>query len=168
MTALFYYVPHTYFFAYFIFFSALIITIRSDLETMLISRYATLFLVPIGFLFSFLNMLPITPQESIVGTLGGYLLLFAIAKIFYSFTGKHGLGQGDVDLIAFVGSFTGFFGAWATILVGSIVGSIIGLSYMLIMRHTYSIKIPFGPFLAGAAISYIFVQDYFIQFLFAA
>jgi len=165
MTALFYHVPHTFFISYFIFFSALIVTIRSDLETMLISRYATLFLVPVGFLLSFFNLLPITPQQSIIGTLGGYLLLFAIAKLFYYFTGKHGLGQGDVDLIAFVGSFIGFFGAWATILVGSVVGSFIGLIYMLIVRTGYGMKIPFGPFLAGGAISYIFLQDYFLKLL---
>lgn len=168
MTALFYHVPSHYFASYFIFISALIVTIRSDLETMLISRYMTLFLVPLGFSLSFFKLLPITPQESIVGTLGGYLFLFAIAKLFYKFTGKHGLGQGDVDLIAFVGSFTGFLGCWATLLVGSVIGSIIGVIYLLIVRPQHSIRIPFGPFLALGAICYIFFQDYFAQLLIPA
>ena len=39
--------------AYFIFFSALIVTIRSDFESMLISRFATIFLIPLGFLFAY-------------------------------------------------------------------------------------------------------------------
>src|SRR5205085_7679082 len=55
----YWYFSYRYFFAYFIFISALIVTIRSDIETMLISRYVTLFLVPIAFIFSWLNMIPI-------------------------------------------------------------------------------------------------------------
>src|SRR2546428_8423420 len=48
MLLLYYLVDFEYFIAYFLFFSALIITIRTDLETMLISRWVTLVLVPFG------------------------------------------------------------------------------------------------------------------------
>jgi len=72
LSTLYYYVPSDYFFGYFILISALIVTIRSDLETMLISRYVTLCLVPFGLLFSALGLLPISLTESIVGSFVGF------------------------------------------------------------------------------------------------
>lgn len=163
--ALYYYIPSSYFFSYFVFISALIVTIRSDLETMLISRYVTLFLVPFGFLFSALELLPISLTESIAGCFVGFGGLYLIAYTFYKLTGKHGLGQGDIDLLALVGSFTGIIGCWATILIGSVAGSLVGLIYMRIKKPTISIKIPFGPFLAFGAISYVFWQETIASFL---
>ena len=159
LTALYYFVPTAYFFSYFILISALIVTIRSDLETMLISRYVTLFLVPFGFLFSALELLPITLTESIAGCLVGFGALYLIAYTFLYFTGKHGLGQGDIDLLALIGAFTGIVGCWATILIGSVTGSVLGIVYMRNTQSTESIKIPFGPFLASGAIIYVFWQE---------
>lgn len=165
LSALYYFVPSTYFFSYFILFSALIVTIRSDLETMLISRYVTLFLVPLGFLFSALELLPITLTESIVGCLIGSGGLYVVAYTFYRLTGKQGLGQGDIDLLALIGSFTGIIGCWATILIGSITGSVLGLIYMRGIKSNEPIKIPFGPFLALGAICYVFWQEIITNFL---
>lgn len=153
-------VPSNYLFAYFIFFSALIVTIRSDLETMLISRFVSLFLVPLGFLFSAINLLPITLFESIWGAVFGFCLLYSIGKIFYLFTKKEGLGQGDVDLLSFIGSFLGFYGCWFSLLLGSILGSIIGLVHILYTRSNTSHKIPFGPFLAIGAILFVLLKPF--------
>jgi len=166
MTLLYLYVPGIYFFAYFIFFSALIVTIRSDLETMLISRFVTLFLIPIGLFFAFMQLIPLTIFDSIIGTLFGYGFLFIISKLFKVLTKKEGMGEGDLELLAFIGSFTGLFGCWISLLLGSVIGSIIGLGYMLITKSDRAAKIPFGPFLAGAAIMYVLWQECFITLLF--
>lgn len=144
-----------FFVAYFMFVSALIITIRSDLETMLISRFVSLYAMPIGFLCSWLDMLPINITESVIGALFGYGLFWSIATGFYYVTGKHGLGQGDIDLMTFIGSFTGIIGCWATMLIGSIVGSLVGIVTLLCTRQGLQTRIPFGPFLALGAICYI-------------
>ena len=69
--------------AYFILFSALIVTIRSDLETMLISQYMTLFVVPIGFFCSYFGLLPISLWQSIAGAVFGYLFLWTLAHLFF-------------------------------------------------------------------------------------
>ena len=74
---------------------------------MLISRYVTLALVPIGLLLSALGLLPVSFTESFFGTLFGYGVLWFIATTFEKITGKQGMGQGDLDLLAFIGSFTG-------------------------------------------------------------
>jgi len=155
--------PLNFIFPYFIFFSALIVTIRTDLEFMLISRYMTLFLVPVGIAFSALGFLPISPLESILCALGGYLLFYAIAQAFYWFTGREGMGQGDLDLIAFIGAFTGLMGVWMTILIGSILGSVSSAIYLLASGHERSTHIPFGPFLAFGAICYVLFAEQLVR-----
>ena len=160
LTALYLYVPLNYFFAYFIFFSALIVTIRSDIETMLISRFVTIFLIPFGLLFSAFGLLPITILDSICGALLGYFFLLIMSKIFFWIKGKEGMGQGDLELLAFIGSFIGIAGCWMSLLLGSIMGSIVGLTYIVIFKAGRSAKIPFGPFLASGALIYVFLQEH--------
>ena len=55
---------------YGIFFSALIVTIRTDFERMLISRYMTWCMVPVAFLLCLTHRLPLTLTASIIGTIG--------------------------------------------------------------------------------------------------
>ncbi len=128
-------IPLHYFFAYFIFFSALIVTIRSDIETMLISRFATIFLVPFGCGMSAYGFLPLSLIESISGAMFGYLFLFTINSIFKYLRNIDGIGEGDFDLMLFIGSFTGIFGCWISITLGSILGSLYGLSTLLLMKN---------------------------------
>ena len=156
-------IPPPYFYAYFIFFSALIVTIRSDLHSMLISRYASLFLVPLGIALSAYGLLPITMVESILGAIGGFISLYMVSKLFYYFTQQEGMGQGDIDLLAFIGSFTGMYGCWISLLIGSLVGSVIGLCYMALTNQNRYIKIPFGPFLAIGAICFVLYKPYLMS-----
>jgi leader peptidase (prepilin peptidase)/N-methyltransferase len=158
--------PTAYFLSYFIFFSALIVTIRSDLETMLMSRFVTIFLLPIAFLLASLKLLPITLTESIIGALLGYTFLFIVARVFSFFTGKDGIGQGDLELLAFIGSFLGIIGCWISLFIGSLIGSISGIIYIILFGKKHTIKLPFGPFLACGAISYTLFHRILIAFLF--
>jgi leader peptidase (prepilin peptidase)/N-methyltransferase len=171
LTFLYTLIPHHYFFAYFIFFSALLVTIRSDLETMLISRYATIFLVPLGCLMSAIQLLPLSLTESISGALVGYLFLATINGIFKYLRNIDGIGEGDFDLILFIGSFTGIVGCWISITIGSIIGSVCGLSYLL-FSSSYGerdsiahAKIPFGPFLALGAMLFVLTQKQIFYYL---
>lgn len=161
MLGLFYLIDSHYWFSYFIFFSALIVTIRTDFETMLISRYTTLFLIPLGFVLSIMGLLPITLSQSIIGTLFGYFFLYSIAKTFFWYTNKEGMGQGDLELLACIGSFTGFLGCWITLMLASTIGALCGITYMIISGQRHSVKIPFGPFLALGAIAFVLFQNYF-------
>jgi leader peptidase (prepilin peptidase)/N-methyltransferase len=147
----------SYIIGYCIFFSALIITIRTDSEHMLISQFTSIYLAPLGILLSLFHLLPINPTMSICGALMGYLGLYAVAKMFAAYAGKEGLGQGDIELMACIGAFTGPWGCWTSLFIGSIAGSAFGIIFMLITKKTASVKIPFGPFLAlGAMIHVLF------------
>lgn len=155
MTLLFFLVPSLYIPSYVIFFSALLVTIRTDIEYMLISQCMSVYLVPIGIILSMIGLIPISILYSITGALGGYISLYLIAHIFTWYTGKKGLGEGDIELMAGIGAFTGPYGCWFSLLTGSIVGSVIGILYMIFTKQSSSIKIPFGPFLAFGAIAYV-------------
>lgn len=159
-------VPDYYFISYFIFFSALIVTIRTDIETFLISRYVTIFLIPVGFILSWIGWLPQTILNSILGAAFGYLLLFSVDKIYTFFTKKSGIGEGDRELLAFIGSFLGILGCWITLVIGSILGSIVGIFFIILGRLNFSNKIPFGPFLAMGAIVFVLFKSKILFLLF--
>ena len=158
--------------AYFIFISALLIIIRTDLQTMLISRFTTLFLIPIPIILSLTKfnsypLLPITIMQAINGIFWGYSILFIINKIAWLITKKDGVGQGDIDLLAMIGAFSGIYGVWLSLMIGSILGSITGIILICTGQSKLQTKLPFGPFLAIGAIIYILFQNQLLTLLFA-
>ncbi len=158
MTFLIILVPPRYISAYFILFSALIVTIRSDIETMLISQYMTLFIIPTGLVCSYFGLLPVSLWQSITGSIFAYLFLWTIANLFLWLTGKRGMGDGDFELLALIGAFLGVKGAWYTLMLASTAGSFIGISLILFGHASRNTKIPFGPMLACAAIIYTLLK----------
>jgi leader peptidase (prepilin peptidase) / N-methyltransferase len=157
--------PFAYICSYFFFFSALLVTLYTDIQHMLISRFVTLYCVPIIFFLSTFNALPISLFTSITGALSGFAVLYTIAFTFKLFTKKDGLGQGDIDLITFIGACIGFLGWWTTLLVGSLTASIYGIIVMIATRKIASVKLPFGPFLIFGAIVYVLMQQTIFKFL---
>ena len=155
-----------YFLGYFIFISALVVTIRTDLESMLVSRFVTLYLAPIGALLAYLQLLPLSASQSILGSSVGYGMLALIAYLFEYATGREGMGQGDLDLLACIGGFIGPMGCWFTLLIASVSGAILGIIYLHTTKQARTTKIPFGPFLAVGALIYIFWQEEILYFFF--
>lgn len=146
-----------FFFAYFIFFSALIVGVRTDLQNLVIPQVFSIWIVPLAFLFSYFGFLRISFYQSIFGAIFGYFFFWFIAFIFKIFAKKDGLGKGDMELLALVGSFLGLQAVWFTILVSSFSALFVGIIYILIKKKDLDIRIPFGPFIAfGAAISFFF------------
>lgn len=152
-----------YFIAYFLFFSALIVTIRTDFDQLLISRFATLYLIPVGIIAAMIHRLPISLTTSIAGTLFGYVILWLTKKISLYMTGQEGIGQGDLELLACIGSFTGPIGCWISLLVGSITGTSISIIYMGITKQKIKI-VPFGAYLSLGAMVFVLWQDILTQF----
>jgi leader peptidase (prepilin peptidase)/N-methyltransferase len=162
---LFTYVDPQYWIAYFFFFSALIVTIRTDLEHMLISQHMTIYLVPLNFLFAAFGLLPLTLSESIIGALAGYAFLYFVGYVGSKMMGKEAIGEGDLDLLALIGSCTGIIGCWLSLTIGALLGSIIGGIYLLLSGQNYRNPIPFGPFLALGAIAYVLFEQMLQSFL---
>jgi len=145
------------FIAYLIPISALVVSIRSDLEACLISQLCTLWCIPIGCLMSLFGLLNITIYQSLLGVIIGYVVLSLVALIFKIATGKDGLGEGDAELLAMIGSFWGVEGVWSSLTIGSIAGACVGGLYLLMSGKSKDTPIPFGPFLIFGLFCYFFV-----------
>jgi leader peptidase (prepilin peptidase)/N-methyltransferase len=85
--------------------------------------------------------------------------------------GKEALGEGDVKLLGCIGAFCGWQGALFTIFGGALIGTIMLLPVALIQGKAkpegdesgeqrakvgWGVEVPFGPFLATAALIYHF------------
>ncbi|PNK60591.1 prepilin peptidase [Psychrobacter sp. FDAARGOS_221] len=92
----------------------------------------------------------VTPSESIWGLLIGYLSLWSVVQLFYLFTKKQGMGQGDFKLLAALGAWLGAWMLPFIILLSSLLGSIIGI--ILLRKYGESRPFAFGPYLAIAGI----------------
>ena len=98
--------------------------------------------------------LPITPLTSLLGILLGGVFFYLIALV-----SKGGMGGGDIKLIAMIGAFLGWQGAFFTILSGALLGSLVGVSLMVMGKKGRKDKVPFGPFLSVGAILFILWGD---------
>ena len=146
------------FFIYFIFTSALIVITFIDLEHKIIPDTISLPGIVIGFISSF--FLPeIDWFDSLMGILIGGGILYAVTWGYYLLTKKIGMGGGDIKLLAMIGSFLGWKSIPFIIFISALTGSIIGISYILIKKHDKHYEIPFGPFLAFAALLQLFFSN---------
>lgn len=69
--------------------------------------------------------------DGILGAAFGSFLLWGLAAAYRIVRKREGMGMGDVKMMATVGAFVGLRGTFWTILVGSLLGSVIGLSVVL-------------------------------------
>lgn len=144
-----------YFAVLFVFCSAMVVVTFIDLEHQIIPDVITLPGIVVGFVVSFF-----IPQlgwlNSLIGIVGGGGSLLLIAWLYQVVAKKDGMGGGDVKLLAMMGAFFGWKAIIFIIFVSSLLGSVIGVTLMVIRKKDSTLAIPFGPFLAGAAVLYIF------------
>ncbi|HJV66715.1 MAG TPA: prepilin peptidase [Geomonas sp.] len=139
----------------FVFCSALVVITFIDLEHQIIPDRITLPGIVAGFIVSF--FLPnFGWQNSLIGILAGGGSLLLIAFAYSLITKKDGMGGGDIKLMAMMGAFFGWQAVLFIIFASSLLGSIIGVAVMLARKEDSTFAIPFGPFLSGASILYIF------------
>ena len=140
---------------YGVLYSALLVVAGTDLSHKIIPNAITFPGMVLG-LLSATTILPLGFFNGLLGLLvgGGILWLLAWASPFLF--GKAGMGGGDIKLLAMIGAFLGWKPAVMTIMVGSFLGSLVGISLIaakVIRREDY---IPFGPFLVGGALVSLF------------
>jgi leader peptidase (prepilin peptidase)/N-methyltransferase len=71
--------------------------------------------------------------EALLGAAFGSLLLWGAAAIYKLVRGREGMGLGDVKMMLMVGAFVGVRNAFITILLGTLLGSILGVAVIATM-----------------------------------
>ena len=159
--------PTLAFAGYFAFAAALVVITFIDLDHQLIPDVISLPGIVVGLAFSLVSPL-VTPLDAALGVLAGGGTLLAVAWLYQTFRGQEGMGGGDIKLLAMIGAFLGWQSIFVTLFVGSVIGSIIGVGLMLYERADTKLAIPFGPFLAGGALVYLFWGDRILAFYFGS
>lgn len=144
--------------SYIVFFSALVAATRTDLDAMVIPQCFSLWLVPFGLVSAAFGFLEITFLQSCLGVVFGYGMLWLVGFLFKKATHKDGMGIGDMELMALIGSFLGPVGVWTSIMIGSLSGMVFGAIYLYATKKSRSTRIPFGPFLALGAATHFFFE----------
>lgn len=126
--------------------SMLHIVVVSDVYYMVIPNQVLLFFFPL-FIFLLLISPQDTIQESLFGSLVGFGLLYAVYML-----SRGGLGGGDVKLFAVLGFILGVQLTLLTLFLACVFGTVVGGALILMQKHSRREPIPFGPFIAVAAI----------------
>ncbi len=98
----------------------------------------------------------VAPADALIGVLAGAALPYAVIVAYRRLRGAEGMGLGDVKLLAMVGAFLGWRGMLVTLGVGSTAGALVGLTLIATGRGRRDTELPFGTFLAAAAVVVLF------------
>ncbi len=148
--------------AYGVFYSALLVVAGTDLSHKIIPNVVTFPGVLIGLVCA-ATVLPIGFMGSVLGVLVGGGILWLLAWASPYLFGKEGMGGGDIKLLAMIGAFLGWKLSVMTIMIGSLLGSIVGIALIalqVIKREDY---IPFGPFLVCGALVALFFGQFILD-----
>lgn len=139
---------------YFILVFGLVVGSFIDLDHMILPDEITLGGCAIALIGAAIN-----PERGFIDGLLGFLfgggILWLVAYVYYVFTGREGLGGGDIKLLAWIGALLGWKAIPFVILCSSITGSIVGIYLSRHSEDKLKAVIPFGPFIALGAILYI-------------
>ena len=135
-------------------FAAAIVTLALiDWDTTLLPDDITLPLLWAGLIAAALRWTAVPLTQAVWGAVAGYLSLWLIYQAFRLLTGKEGMGYGDFKLFAALGAWFGWQALVPIILMASVIGAIVGITLKMTGGLREGGQVPFGPFLAGAALT---------------
>jgi len=137
---------------------AMITLFFTDYDTQLLPDAITLTGLAAGLALAWFNpFLGGQGWERIISSCGGAALgsglLWGFGALYSKLRGVEAMGMGDVKMMAMVGSFTGPFGVLLTIFAASLIGAIVGLLLIPLRGRSLQDTLPFGCFLAPAALA---------------
>lgn len=94
--------------------------------------------------------------DALLGAALGAGLLWLVSEGYFRLRHREGMGLGDVKMMLLIGAFLGPKLTLLTILAGSLLGSILGLAFILASRKGRDYELPFGTFLGIAAVLVMF------------
>jgi leader peptidase (prepilin peptidase)/N-methyltransferase len=155
--------PPQLFLPYAYFLCALMIASCIDIDHFIIPDRFTLGTCLIGFGFS--ALIPALHRqtatyrgfrESLWGAFIGFTVLLVVSKVGSKVFKKEAMGLGDVKFLAGMGAFLGWKATIFILASSSFLGSIFGVALILREQKSWGTRMPYGPFLALAAVLWLF------------
>lgn len=169
---------------YMVFVAGLVLVTFVDLAEWIIPDEVTLPGIGVGLAFSLVGMY--FPESGIVvndvfdaliGAAAGFGVLYLLDKGSLLLLKKRGMGLGDAKLLAMLGAFLGWKNVILIIMAASLVGSIVGITLVIIRKQKSVVEepgaegegrkghyLPFGPYLAFAGLLALFFGNDLINF----
>jgi len=137
---------------------AMTVLFFTDLDLQLLPDAITWPGIALGIAAAWIN--PFLGQETplaglwmaVSGAALGAGVLWGIGALYGRLRGVEAMGLGDVKLMAMVGAFTGPLGVLFTLFAASVVGAVVGVALIPLRGRSLSDTLPFGCFLAPAAV----------------
>jgi leader peptidase (prepilin peptidase) / N-methyltransferase len=139
-----------HFFASCLFASALIVLAFIDYRLKILPDWITYPAFALGLVYSLFRK-DFGILQALLGAAVGAGFLLVIYGGYYLLRKKEGLGMGDVIMMLMVGAYLGWLPTLLTLILASFVGSLVGVSIILIKRKNMQYMLPYGTFLAPAA-----------------
>jgi leader peptidase (prepilin peptidase)/N-methyltransferase len=130
---------------------AMVVLFAIDLEHHLLPNVITLPGIVTGLLFSI--WLPPGIRDALIGSVIGGGVLWLIGEAYFRYSGEEGMGGGDVKMLAMIGAFLGWKLVILTLVLSSVAGSLIGVALIATRRGGLKYELPYGTFLALAALA---------------
>ena len=142
----------------------LVALVFADLETLLLPDELTLGGLALGFAWAWFvpvhgalgalllgssqNPHVLSMVESLLGALIPSGALWLTGLLYQRLRHREGLGFGDVKMLAMMGAFLGLASTLLALVAGSLLGSVLGLGYIVIAKkNAAEYELPFGVFL---------------------
>ena len=138
-----------------IFISMLIIVVISDYQTMTIPDSILIIFSSIIIIIKFFINTPIEIGISILHGIGAFVFMLLIKLLGDFLFKKESMGGGDIKLLAIFGLMFGVQMSIVSVFLASIIGLPISL---ILLKKKPSHEVPFGPYLAIAAILIVLLK----------
>jgi leader peptidase (prepilin peptidase) / N-methyltransferase len=79
---------------------------------------------------------------------------------------REAMGFGDVKFMGAIGAFLGWNATLFSLMVSSIIGAIVGVTLIVSGKREWSARLPYGPYIAAAAVIWIFGGEALLKMIF--
>ncbi|MEE9385850.1 MAG: prepilin peptidase [Nannocystaceae bacterium] len=171
---------------WFLFCLALVIITYTDLDLWVIPDRVVLPVAAVGLFVAIAapGWLGVGWAESLTAAASGYAMVAGIRWVYLRFRGIEAMGLGDAKLLLMVGAFCGLEGLTWCVGAGAVQGLLVSLPLLFTGRRVANTdlhavhgddpqlgeevaaagilgaRVPFGPFLALAALEYVLLRDH--------
>jgi len=79
---------------------------------------------------------------------------------------REAMGLGDVKFMGAIGAFLGWKAVIFSLMISSVIGSVVGVSLILLHKREWSSRLPYGPYIALASAIWLFGGNRLVQWWF--